>query len=109
MSVPAMPFFRDVVDHLARVGDAVDSIDQLLDNALSSHLARLSIQQNEDTRKISAWGALLIVPTLVAGIYGMNFEHIPELGWLLGYPFALLLMVAVSYGLFRAFKRSGWL
>jgi magnesium transporter len=109
MSTEAMPFFRDVVDHLARVGDTVDSIDQLLDSALSSHLARLSIQQNEDTRKISAWGALLLVPTLVAGVYGMNFEHMPELGWRLGYPLAVLVMVVVSYALFRAFKRSGWL
>ena len=109
MSEAAMPFFRDVVDHLARVADTVDSVDQLLDSALSSHLARLSIQQNDDTRKISAWAALLVVPTLLAGIYGMNFEHMPELGWQLGYPFALLLMVTVSYGLYRAFKRSGWL
>jgi magnesium transporter len=87
----------------------VDSVDQLLDSALSSHLARLSIQQNEDTRKISAWGALLLVPTLVAGVYGMNFDHMPELGWTFGYPLAVLVMVVVSYVLFRAFKRSGWL
>ncbi len=108
-SEPAMPYFRDVVDHLARVADTIDSVDQLLDSALSSHLARLSVQQNDDTRKISAWAALLVAPTLLAGIYGMNFEHMPELGWRLGYPLALLLMLAVSYALYRAFKRSGWL
>jgi len=108
-STAAMPFFRDVADHLARIGDAIDSIDQLLDSALSAHLARLSIQQNEDTRKISAWAALFLAPTLVAGIYGMNFDQMPELHWAFGYPFALILMVGVSYGLWLAFKRSGWL
>lgn len=105
----AMPYFRDVVDHLVRVADATDSIDHLLDNALSAHLARLSIQQNDDTRRISAWAALFLAPTLIAGVYGMNFTQMPELTWRYGYPYALLLMVAVASGLFRAFKRSGWL
>jgi len=109
LSEQAVPYFRDVADHLSRVSDAVDSIDTLLDNALSAHLARLTVQQNDDTRKISAWGALLLVPTLVAGVYGMNFEHMPELGWSLGYPAALVSMSVVSYVLWRAFKRSGWL
>jgi magnesium transporter len=109
LSAAAMPFFRDVADHLARVADTVDYIDALLDSALSAHLARLSVQQNEDTRKISAWGALLLVPTLVAGIYGMNFEIMPELEWSFGYPLTLLIMLTLSYGLYRAFKRSGWL
>jgi magnesium transporter len=109
LSAAAMPFFRDVADHLARVADTVDSIDALLDSALSAHLARLSVQQNEDTRKISAWAALLLVPTLVAGIYGMNFRVMPELAWSFGYPLALLVMLTLSVGLYRAFKRSGWL
>jgi len=109
MSEQAVPYFRDVADHLSRVSDAIDSIDTLLDNALSAHLARLSVQQNDDTRKISAWGALLVVPTVIAGVYGMNFQHMPELGWRFGYPAALLSMVVVSYALWRAFKRSGWL
>jgi magnesium transporter len=105
----AVPFFRDVVDHLMRVAETVDTLDSLLDSALSAHLARLSIQQNDDTRKISAVAALFLAPTLIAGVYGMNFEHMPELAWKYGYGFALLLMVGVSYGLYRAFKSSGWL
>lgn len=105
----ALPFYRDVADHLARAADTVESLDHLLDNALQAYLARLSVQQNDDTRKISAWAALFLAPTLVAGIYGMNFDAMPELHWALGYPFALGLMVAVSYGLWLAFKRSGWL
>ncbi len=105
----AAPFFRDAVDHLMRVADTVDTLDSLLDSALSAHLARLSIQQNDDTRKISAWAALFLAPTLVAAVYGMNFEHMPELEWRFGYGFSLLLMLGVAYGLYRAFKSSGWL
>jgi len=105
----AMPFFRDVADHVVRVGEQVDSLDHLLDNALSAHLARITVQQNEDVRRISAWAALFLAPTLVASIYGMNFEQMPELSWSLGYPLVLVLMAAGSYALWRAFKRSGWL
>ncbi len=105
----AIPFFRDVADHVVRVGEQVDSLDHLLDNALSAHLARITVQQNDDVRRISAWAALFLAPTLVASIYGMNFDQMPELGWGVGYPMALLLMLAVSYALWRAFKRSGWL
>lgn len=109
--VPAelAPFFRDVADHLARVAETVESVDHLLDAALSAHLARLSVQQNEDMRRISAGATLFLAPTLIAGVYGMNFDRMPELHWLFGYPFALLLMVAVSWTLYRLFKRSGWL
>ena len=103
------PFYRDVADHLSRVGETVDGVDHLLDNVLNAHLARLSLQQNEDMRRISAGATLFLAPTLVAGIYGMNFDHMPELHWALGYPMALLMMVAVSWTLYRLFKRSGWL
>lgn len=106
---PAMPFFRDAIDHLIRVADTIDSLDSLLDAALSAHVARLSIQQNDDTRRISAIGALFLAPTLVAGIYGMNFEHMPELAWRYGYAYVLVLIVGVTFGLYRAFRRSGWL
>ena len=105
----ASPFFRDVADHLSRVSEQAEAIDTLLTSALNAHLARVSVQQNDDMRKISAGAALVVVPTLIAGIYGMNFDHMPELGWLLGYPFALLLMVGSSAGLLWFFKRSGWL
>lgn len=105
----ASPFFRDVADHLARASETVDGLDNLLSTAFDAHLAQISVQQNNDMRKISAGAALIVVPTLIAGIYGMNFEHMPELDWTLGYPFALLLMASVAGGLWVWFKKSGWL
>ena len=102
-------YFRDVADHLQRVSEVIDSLDQLLSTAFDASLARISVQQNEDMRKISAGAALIVVPTLIAGVYGMNFDHMPELHWTYGYPFALALMVGVSVGLFIWFKKSGWL
>ena len=105
----ARPFFRDVADHLLRVSDHIESYDRLLSDILSAHLTRISVQQNDDMRRISAWVAMAAVPTLVAGIYGMNFDHMPELHWPVGYPLALLLMATVCAGLYRSFKRSGWL
>jgi len=105
----AVPFFRDVADHVARVAEVVDALDHLLDNALSAHLAQISVQQNDDVRRISAWAALFLAPTLVASIYGMNFDQMPELHWAYGYPLVLLVMLTGSFGLWRAFKRSGWL
>jgi len=103
------PFFRDVADHLARVTETVDNLDTLLSSAFEAHLAGVSVQQSADMRKISAAVALAIVPTLIAAIYGMNFEHMPELHWTFGYPLALLLMVCCSSALWVFFKRSGWL
>jgi magnesium transporter len=72
-------------------------------------LAQIGLQQNDDMRKISAWVAVAAGPTLIAGIYGMNFESQPELGWRFGYPFALFLMLTLSLALLRSFRRSGWL
>ena len=74
-----------------------------------AHLAGISVQQNDDMRKISAGAAIVVVPTLIAGIYGMNFRYMPELDWRLGYPFALALMAGIAAGLWWWFKRSGWL
>ncbi|CAI9414646.1 magnesium/cobalt transporter CorA [Nocardioides sp. T2.26MG-1] len=105
----AAPFFRDVADHLARAAETVDSLDALLSTAFDAYLAQISVQQNDDMRKISAGAALVVVPTLIAGIYGMNFRHMPELEWTYGYPFALGLMAAVAVGLWVLFKKSGWL
>lgn len=102
-------YFRDVADHLQRVSEVIDSLDILLSTAFDGHLARISVQQNEDMRKISAGAALVVVPTLIAGVYGMNFTHMPELDWTYGYPFALALMAGVAVGLFAWFKKSGWL
>ncbi|WP_395691979.1 magnesium/cobalt transporter CorA [Nocardioides sp.] len=105
----AAPFFRDVSDHLARVAETADSLDGLLSTAFEAHVAQISVQQNNDMRKISAGAALVVVPTLIAGIYGMNFKHMPELDWRYGYPMALAVMGLVVLGLWGLFKRSGWL
>ncbi|MEP7333923.1 MAG: magnesium/cobalt transporter CorA [Terracoccus sp.] len=111
-------FFRDVDDHLSQVNDHIDAYDHLLTDVLSAHLAGVSVKQNEDMRKISAWVAIAAVPTMIAGIYGMNFDNMPELqasihigtgefGY--GYFVVLLVMASVCTTLYRAFKRSGWL
>ncbi|MBS43559.1 MAG: magnesium and cobalt transport protein CorA [Nocardioides sp.] len=103
------PFFRDVVDHLNQAAEVVDALDNLLSTAFDAHLASISVQQNDDMRKISAGAALVVVPTLIAGVYGMNFTHMPELDWTYGYPFALVLMAGTVGFLWWFFKRSGWL
>jgi magnesium transporter len=102
-------YFRDVGDHLARVAEQLEAFSDLLTSVLTANLSQVTIQQNEDVRKISAAVALIAVPTMIAGIYGMNFEHMPELGWQYGYPLVLVLMLAVCLGLYRYFKRAGWL
>jgi magnesium transporter len=100
---------RDVSDHLHTVIDHVESYDRLLTDMLGAHLSQLSVRQNDDMRKISAWVAIAAVPTMVAGIYGMNFQYMPELRWHWGY-FGVLAFMAASCGaLYAAFKRSGWL
>jgi magnesium transporter len=106
---PVHDYLRDVDDHLRRVTQQVEGDDELLDSILDANLTRVSVQQNDDMRKISAYAALFAVPTGVAGIYGMNFDHMPELHWEFGYPMALLIMVGLVTLLYRAFKRSGWL
>lgn len=105
----AAPFFRDVHDHLVRVSEAIDSLDGLLSTAFDAYLARVSVQQNDDMRKISAWVAIAAVSTVIAGIYGMNFVYMPELEWRYGYFAVLTLMAAASVVLYRLFKKSGWL
>ena len=107
-NVPA-EYFRDVHDHVLRAADRIDALDALLTGALSANLAQVGVRQNEDMRKISAWVAIIALPTLIAGIYGMNFQHMPELGWALGYPFALALMAIGSSLLYVVFRRRDWL
>jgi magnesium transporter len=102
-------YFRDVHDHLLRLDDRVAGFRDLLSSALQANLTQASVRQNEDMRKISAWVAILAVPTGVAGIYGMNFEHMPELDWEYGYPLTLALIVAICLALYWRFRRSGWL
>ena len=102
-------YFRDVEDHLRRVNGRIENFRQLLDSALEANLTQVSMRQNEDMRKISAWVAIAVVPTMIAGIYGMNFEHMPELEWSFGYPTVLGLILAVCAFLYWRFKRAGWL
>ena len=109
MDADAAPFFRDVADHVTRVAETIDNLDSLLSTAFEAHIAQINMRQQDDMRKISAWVALAGVNTLIAGIYGMNFEHMPELEWRLGYPAVLLLMVVTAVALHRLFRRSGWL
>ena len=101
--------FRDVSDHLLRVSDHIETYDRLLSDIFNAHLAQISIQQNNDMRKISAWVAIAAVPTMLAGVYGMNFDHMPELHWSFGYPLIVGVMVLACLALHRAFRRSGWL
>jgi magnesium transporter len=102
-------YFRDVHDHLQRVTGRVASFRELLSSALQANLTQVSVQQNEDMRKISAWVAIAAVPTMVAGIYGMNFDHMPELHWRYGYFTVLIFIAAICLALYRRFKQVGWL
>ena len=102
-------YLRDVQDHAIQVTERVAGFREILENILSVNLALVGLQQNDEVKKVSAWAAILFAPTLIGTIYGMNFEHMPELRWFFGYPFALVLMVLTSVGLYLIFKRRGWL
>jgi magnesium transporter len=102
-------YFRDVHDHLLRVVEADVTHRDLLNSVLEANLTRVSVRQNEDMRRISAWVAIAAVPTMVAGIYGMNFEHMPELSSSAGYPFVLGIMAVACGLMYRFFRKSGWL
>jgi magnesium transporter len=102
-------YFRDVNDHLLRAHDQLEGFRDLLTSVLSANLAQVTVRQNEDVRRISAIVAILAVPTAMAGLYGMNFEHMPELEWTFGYPLVLAVMATICFTLYRYFKRVGWL
>jgi magnesium transporter len=103
------PYYRDVYDHVLRATDFLDGTRDILASALEANLAVVSNRLNEVMKSLSSWAAIILVPTLIAGIYGMNFRHMPELTWWLGYPFALGLMVISGLVLYAAFRRRGWL
>lgn len=117
------PAFRDVYDHTRRVADQVDTFRQTLTSALTVHatlveqesneemrrMTEFGLQQNEQVKKVSGWAAILFAPTLVGTIYGMNFDHMPELHWTFGYPLAVLAMAVTSVTLYLVFKKKGWL
>nr|WP_296780947.1 magnesium and cobalt transport protein CorA [Rhodococcus sp. (in: high G+C Gram-positive bacteria)] len=123
VDVELQNYLRDVLDHCVRIAERVESFRVNLQNALQTNatlvaqqqneemqaMTQVSLDQSEQTKKISSWGAILFAPSLVAAIYGMNFEDMPELKWHLGYPLALLLMVLCSTGLYLVFKRQKWL
>jgi Mg2+ and Co2+ transporter CorA len=102
-------YLRDVADHVVRLNEQLEGFRELLAGILQANLTRVSVRQNEDMRKISAWIAIVAVPTAVAGIYGMNFDDMPELGWRWGYPAVLTLIAVVCLYLYARFRRSGWL
>jgi magnesium transporter len=102
-------YFRDVHDHLRRIEGRIGAFRELLNSALHANLTQLSVRQNEDMRKISAWVAILAVPTMIAGIYGMNFDDMPELSWRFGYPAVLVLILVLCTYLYWRFRRAGWL
>jgi magnesium transporter len=102
-------YFRDVNDHLLRAHDQLEGFRDLLTAVLQANLTQVSVRQNEDMRKISAYVAMAAVPTMIAGIYGMNFDHMPELRWTFGYPLVVALMAGIVGILFWRFKRAGWL
>ena len=101
--------YRERRAHLFHLVELADGLGDLLSNVLQANLTEVSVRQNDDMRRISAWVAIWAVPTLLAGIYGMNFRHLPELGWRFGYPLVLVVMAVICLGLYRAFRRSGWL
>jgi magnesium transporter len=103
------PYFRDIYDHAIRLNEMVDNNRELLTSVLEVNFSLISISQNEVSKKFAGWAAILAVPTMIAGIYGMNFNYIPELSWRFGYPAILCFTIVVCVGLYRHFRRSGWL
>lgn len=108
-SVMDVRVLAELAARARRLVEQLSHVDDLLDSVLTAHLTQVAIQQNDDMRRISAWVAIVAVPTAIASIYGMNFTVMPELGWRYGYPLVLVSMVAVATGLYRLFRRSGWL
>jgi magnesium transporter len=102
-------YFRDIHDHLLRDAERITSFDELLTNALQANVAQITMRDNQDMRRISAWVAIIAVPTMVFGLYGMNFEHMPELKWTYGYPLVVGVVLVICAALYRKFKDTGWL
>ena len=102
-------YFRDVYDHLFRLNQSIDTLRDTVTTAIQVNLAMITIGESENTKRLAAYAALVAVPTMIAGVYGMNFEHMPELQWAWGYPVTIAVMVALDSYLFYRFRRSGWL
>jgi magnesium transporter len=106
---PLRPLVRDVGDHVRRLYDEVVLLGEALDRLLTANLAGVTLRQNQVLQKLSGWAAIAVVPTIVTGVYGMNFRHMPELRWPVGYPLVLLLMIGLAYALWRYLRRLGWI
>jgi len=102
-------YFRDVYDHLQRINQSIESGREMIATATSVSLSLITLQENEFTKRLAGVAALIAVPTMIAGIYGMNFKHMPELGWVFGYPMALGLMIGIDAYLFYRLRKAGWI
>jgi magnesium transporter len=102
-------YFRDVYDHLYRIDQRVDSLREMLTTAMSVNLSLVTVNEGETVKRLASYGALVAVPTMIAGIYGMNFEYMPELSWRYGYPAALAVMAGIDVYLFFRFRKAGWI
>jgi magnesium transporter len=109
LCVSLQEYFRDVYDHLLRLNQAIDSLRDMVNTGVSVTISLISIQENAVTKRLASYGALVTVPTLIAGVYGMNFQNMPELSWIWGYPFALVMMVGIDLYLFYRFRKAKWL
>jgi magnesium transporter len=102
-------YYRDVYDHLVRINQSINSQREMGVTAISVNLSMITVQENETTKRLAAYAALVAVPTMIAGIYGMNFRQMPELDWSFGYPLAVGSMAVIDLILFRRFRKAGWL
>jgi magnesium transporter len=109
LCVALQDYFRDVYDHLLRLNQTIDSMREMITTGISVAISLITIQENAVTKRLASYGALIAVPTLIAGVYGMNFQNMPELSWFWGYPFALLLMTGIDLYLFYRFRKARWL
>ena len=109
ISEETRPYFRDVYDHAIRINEVVDNTRELLNTALEANFSLISISQNDVSKKFAAWAAILAVPTMVAGFYGMNFRFMPELEWQFGYPAVVVFTISACVLVYYFFRRSGWL
>jgi len=103
------PYFRDVYDHVVRINEMIDNLRELLTTALEANLSLISVAQTEHTKRLAAWAAIIAIPTMIAGVYGMNFDTMPELHWRFGYPLVMTIMIGACAALFVGFRKSGWL
>jgi magnesium transporter len=102
-------YYRDVSDHLSRINQSIDALREMVTTALSVNLSLITLQESETTKRLASCAALIAVPTMIAGIYGMNFRHMPELDWQFGYPVAIAIMLIIDAYLYTRFRNAGWL